>query len=409
MVALCALLALLTLAYCAKGLYYLVVKADMPNDMHLRWVETQYILHGENPGDIFMASQYSAAVRIPMWSKRPTTEIPWIGPVFTAGYPPWAYFANVPFYWPPWQRAARVYFAGWNVLALLVVFAYGYHVGRPLGALAGAILGFSGTAVSANATTLGVGQYGIVIVALIVATLWLLERFRDSGTAGVCLGLAFTKPILSGPFGVPLLFPIKPRSLIAVIVYMLVANGVIWAVTKANPVELVSQMLHAGQGYMDASYGPMNLLVSMGMPKPMSEAVTAVGCVGIEAVLLFVWMRAPLLVHFAIASVTARLWSYHHLYDNLVVMFLLIALGRLALERTTPIHVLAFLVMGLSLWAPGKFCDHLWYQIFQMVVWITGLALLLARTPRNAKLGEGVKAVPAHASSRAHQTSDNHS
>ena len=289
-------------------------------------------------------------------------------------------FCGRHFYWPNWP-AVRWYFAIFNLIAGGLIFAWAYGVGRPHGKLAALALALGCTACSANSTTLGLGQYGIVITALLAASLWLCQRRRGAGS-GLMLGLAMTKPIIAGPFCVPMLFRHEWKAIGWLAIYLTVADAVIWAVTKTNPVEMVVQMLRTGQGYMTSSYGPMNVLISLGMSQPRALAVTAVVVFGIGAVLMWQWVEAPLPVHFAIASVAGRLWTYHKLYDNVMLLFLLVAAGELAVRSRRPACFAVFLLIGLTLWAPGKACDHLSFQIFQVLMWIAGVAFLLACTPR---------------------------
>jgi hypothetical protein len=385
---LAVVLGALSLAYAAKGFTYLVLKPDVPSDFQLRWAETRYLLAGRNPNDAFFASPKAAAMRRPLWSPRDESPLPEIGAPLMSCYPPWGLFSGVLLYWPPDIQVARWYFGAANVGALAVLLMFGYRLGRHYGMWHGAALGLSCTALSSISTALGVGQYGVVITAFLVLCYWALarklEQGQDAAAAGWWLGLAAAKPILSGPFGLAFLFPLRMRALVTLFVFFAVANGVVWLATGANPVEMVLQMLRGGQEFVNDSYGPMNALIGLGVPPVVAQIGTALGCVAAAAVLIAMWARAPLLVTFAIAAVAARLWSYHHLYDNVVLLFLLAALGELACRRANASTVAAFLVVGISLWAPGKLCDLLPFQIFQTVAWVGGLAFLLACTPRHA-------------------------
>jgi hypothetical protein len=377
---LCVVLGIVSFIYWAKGMMYLAVRSATPNDLRLRWVDERYVFAGRNPYDTFFVTNPNIRSPGPMWNPRPTSPLPGIGPPLNAGYPPWAFFAGAIFYWPNWP-AVRWYFAIINLLAGGLIFAWAYGLGRSHGKLAALALALGCTACSAEATTLGLGQYGIVITALLAASLWLCVRRRGAGS-GLMLGLALAKPIIAGPFCVPMLFRREWKVIGLLAAYLVVADAVIWAVTKTNPVEMLLQMLRAGQGYMTDAYGPMNALIGMGMSQQHALAVTAVVVFSIGAILMWRWVEAPLLVHFAIASVAGRLWTYHKLYDNVMLVFLLVAAGELAFRSRRPACFAVFLLIGLTLWAPGKACDHLSFQIFQVLMWIAGMAFILACTPR---------------------------
>jgi hypothetical protein len=167
-----------------------------------------------------------------------------------------------------------------------------------------------------------------------------------------------------------------------VAIYVLIADAAIWLLTKTNPIEMTLQMLRATQGYMQVGYGPMTRLRSAGLPQSVAVSLTAVTVGAAAAIVTWGWAKSPLLSQYAIAAVAGRLWTYHQLYDNLMLLFLLLALGDLALRMGRKLHWCAFAAVGISLWAPGRWCDFAAFQNFQMLTWIIGLAVLLAATPR---------------------------
>ena len=376
---LCVLFAALTLVYAGKGFYVLTMRPEPPSDFHQRWVEQQYVLAGRNPYDVFFASP-NAAIHPQPWAHRDSRPLPEIGAPKIAGYPPWAYFSGALFFWPPNLTIARWYYAAWNAAGLGILFLLGYRIGRPCGTWEGAALGFAGTAQSAVSTTLGVGQYSILILALLILSLWSLQRERPRAS-GSWHALAAAKPISSGPFGLIFLFPPRWRGLVVMAGYLAVASDTVWLLTHTNPAEMLSQMLASGQTFIGDSYGLLNALTWLGLPLLQAEVAVALGCVGAACLLLALYPRAPMLTQFAIASVAARLWSYHHLYDNLLLVFLLMAMAELTLRKPTPLHGLALFFTGATLWLPGSYCDWLPFQMAQIAIWMAALALLLRRTP----------------------------
>ncbi len=373
-------LTILSLLYLGRGLHYAVQTPEPPNDLRLRWIEERYFLAGRDPNDAYFASPKGAANYHPLWTRRDESPLPEFGPPLTGGYPPWAFSIGLLFFGPSSFTVVRWWFAALNLLALAGVFLLGYKVARPRGLSEAWLLGLAGTAMSAISTTLGVGQYGLIVTGLLVLCFWSLPR----PMAGVWLGLAAAKPILSGPFGLPFLLPLRGRALAALAGVFLLANAFAWWQTGAPPIEMLLQMIHLGQTVITNSYGPMNTLNQLGVPIVAAEWIAALGSVAAAAWLMARWSGAPLLVHFAIAAVAARFWSYHQLYDNLVLVFLLVALGDLASRWPSRARGAAFLAVGLSLWAPGKWCDHVPFQVYQMCAWAGGLAILLAGTPRQA-------------------------
>jgi hypothetical protein len=358
-------------------------------------VDQRYILAGRNPYDVFFATPSGAFARRPMWNYRDAQPLPQIPAPVNGGYPPWAFFLGIFLYFPAWP-AVRAYFAAVNIAAGMFMLAFGFRIGLAHGRLSAITLALSCTGLGAASTTLGLGQYGIVIVAILMASLWLLEAHQRVW-AGAALGLAAAKPTISVPFGLPFLAQRQWKAISGLAIYLLIATAAIWLLTKTNPVEMTLQMLRATQAYMQVGYGPMNLLMSAGLPQSVAVLLAAVTLGAAAAIVTWGWAKSPLLNQYAIAAVAGRLWTYHQLYDNLMLVFLLLALGDLALQTGRKAHWCGFAAVGISLWAPGRWCDFVAFQNFQMLTWITALAVLLAASPRRDAPGElsGSSKIPA--------------
>lgn len=380
LIVLCIALTVATFTYWGRGLSFLTLAAADPTDLHQRWVDQRYILAGRNPYDVFFVTPKAAFARRPMWNYRDAQPLPHVPAPTTGGYPPWAFFLGIFLYFPPWP-AVRIYFAAVNVAAGAFMFAFGFRLGLGHGRLPAIALALCCTGLGAASTTLGLGQYGIVIVAMLMASLWLLQG-NHRLWAGVALGLAATKPTISALFGLPFLAQRQWTAIGGLAIYLLIADTAIWLLTKTNPIEMTLQMLRAGAGqpYMQVGYGPMNLLMSAGLPQSVALPLTAATFGLTAAIVTWLWAKSPSLNQYAIAAVAGRLWTYHQLYDNLMLVFLLLALGDLALRTGSKLHWFGFVAVGISLWAPGRWCDFVAFQNFQMLIWIAGLAVLLAAT-----------------------------
>jgi hypothetical protein len=125
------------------------------------------------------------------------------------------------------------------------------------------------------------------------------------------------------------------------------------------------------------------MLVGEGLETRTALLVCALVFGGIGASLIFCFRKAKMLVLFAIAAVAGRLGSYHQLYDNGMLLFLLLALGIDAARKQSRLGILGFLAVGVSLWAPGRFCDWSMFQAFQILAWLFGLIVLLSGQRRD--------------------------
>ena len=97
---------------------------------------------------------------------------------------------------------------------------------------------------------------------------------------------------------------------------------------------------------------------------------------------------------FAIATVWARLWTYHKSYDDVMLVFVMIPLGVLAFARPSSRRAMAaFAAMGVLAWIPGRVLGTPEVQVLQLMVWPLALAVLIILQPRMT--------APVHAPSRA--------
>ena len=80
---------------------------------------------------------------------------------------------------------------------------------------------------------------------------------------------------------------------------------------------------------------------------------------------------------FAIAAVMSRLWTYNLNTSNLILVFLLLALWRLAIETRDMRATGLFIAVGASLWVPASLSEHHIVQLAEHVTWLTGIIGLL--------------------------------
>src|SRR5262249_35288815 len=122
--------------------------------------------------------------------------------------------------------------------------------------------------------------------------------------------------------------------------------------------------------------------LASGINPKVATLVTMV-IVVIPAILLMRSSRvqAPL-TSFAIAAVAGRLWTYHRYYDDMMLVFLVIALGVLALRhQSCRLLWMAFLAVGVSVWTPGRVIVLPAFQLVQISTWFIGTTILLVYAP----------------------------
>ena len=355
-------------AYLARGAYFAFSSSA---DFQLRWTEQQYVFRGKNPSAVIPLS------RLPDPRRESYRDLPPDPDLGTAigGYPPWAYFTGAVFAWPSSFVAARWYFAGINLVLLALLLAWAVRPAGPADRRLGLLFAASLLATSSICTTLGLGQYGVIVLAALVGAYQLDQRGR-SLLAGVLLGVAMIKVTLAGPFLLPFLLRQRWKTVLSAAAYVGLGALVVWPAIDASPFVWLTEVLGTASHYVGDN-SVVSLTVGSGLGARDAVKIAAVVTTAAALVVLYLWRHASMLSLFAIASVAARFWTYHTHYDNLILIFLMLALGVHALRHDRAWAWTGFVAVGLSLWFPARFADVAAYQTFQWVMWSAGLVLLL--------------------------------
>jgi len=385
--AVAAVLLLVGAAYLGRGFTFLLLQRYSLTDFKHRWGEQRYVYNGQNPYDVVELIAAQHAKQPPPECSRDNRVDPRIGPLYfrQGGYPPWAFVTGALFVLPAAFPIACNYYAVLNALALVLTFLWAYHMGRSHSRASGLVLGAAALAIFGNYKTLQVGQYGILVNGLLIGLYYLLVRHRR-WLAGVAYGMAALKPQISALFAIIFLVRRQWASLLAATAYIGLASLGTWALTKTNPIEMLSQMYDMGQKWVDSSYSTFTqVLVELHVDKKIVTPVVAILGLLSTGVLMWLWRNGSMLTLFAIAATIGRLWSYHRNYDDVMLIFLVVALGKTVLARPSLWTVFAFILVGLTLWVPVPSLHKLYpleLQLIQIFGWLFGLAVLLANQPR---------------------------
>jgi hypothetical protein len=381
---LAVLLSCLAAVYVPVGLYHLVWDEHPIGaiDLRLRWQEQHYVFRQKSPFDVrdrwdaIKRGSGSNGVREP--EVEPDLGVP------RPGYPPWAYATGAALYWPSNWTAARYYFAGVNLILLFLLSAWAYQVGANAGTPIGRLFCAAVPATFSIHSTLGTGQYGLIVLMSLFAAMWFVER-GHSVLGGILIGVALAKPSLSGPFLIPLLVKQRWVALFTSAVYLGLGSCVTWWLTDSDPVTMLKQM--AGPFSLRSiteGVDPVALLSRLGVSSKTAMKVTAAVVSVVLLASTVIWRRASMLTLFGVSSVAARLWTYHRGYDDVIGIFLLMALGALAIARDSRIAKAAFLVMGLALWTPARMLGDV-VGLIILIAWIGCAAVLLGVASRMAQ------------------------
>lgn len=366
------ILLLVSASYFIKGFYTLVIFPRGAKDLFERWLEQQYIYLGQYPYD---AREGSSNV------------ITKLGPVVSGGYPPWAFFTG--FFLVarlPWQ-ITRLYFAFVNLISIFIVALFSYKIGSPYGK-SKALFSLSAIlAISTHTTTLNNGQYGIIINALLICFYWCLEK-RQYIWAGLALGLAMIKPNISGLYLFILLVHKRINAILSFTIYIIFANIYIWILVKETPIYMINHIIDQSQRFADRGGSGINILTNLGIDPKLATIVLGLLGIVIVTIIFYFWRNYSLLTLFAIASVIGRVCTYHQFYDNVMLIFLLLALIKITFDKPQTLNILILTLVAATLWIPRSMI-HLInaisiYEVTQLIIWTIALIYLLVYEKRNS-------------------------
>jgi hypothetical protein len=324
-------------------------------------------------------------------------------------YPPASYLILQPLFGWEDLLTVRWLFAATTVLTLALLV---YIVVKESGAatpLEQIFVALIPLAIYATSITIGNGQLTIHIIASLLMTVVLLDRERagsqkDLPVIGFLL-FSLVKPPISIPFFFLLFCSRGWMRKMAIIVMLYIALC------------LVSASLH-GVGIVELAldwFDMANKLGARGASKGsyanIDTWLTLVGLKGwatpaalILLAALGVWLyrnrHKDIWLLAGVAALVSRLWTYHRVYDDLLILIPMISLFRVAGHDSTGRNMglsagVLFAIMLAASLAPARLHDYPfpWYLLFtggQAVIWLGALIFFINQTRRSSlSSGEG--------------------
>lgn len=357
------ILIFLTLTYFFTGFYDLTINQNTAVDLFSRWQEQQYIYRGLYPYDAMKGSP---------------NIIPEIGTINSGGYPPWSFFTGFIFFPPISWPLTRFYHALLNFASILVLAAFAYQIGFPYGKSKALFTLTACLAMSSHKSTLSMGQYGIIINALLIIMFWLIQKNKNIW-AGLIFGIAMVKPNISAPYFLILAIHKRMKAIVAFSLYIIFGSINIWIITKLTPIYMLNTIFGQSKYFADKGYSAIGFVTALGFdPK---QATVFVGIIGILAITIMIYLcrNYSLLNLFAICCVIGRVCVYHRHYDNLMLVFLLLTLIKMTFNNPTKLNTFFLSLVGLSLWVPARIVDYANFEPVQIIIWIAALCYILIR------------------------------
>jgi hypothetical protein len=186
---------------------------------------------------------------------------------------------------------------------------------------------------------------------------------------------------MCGPF---LLIPVlknRLRALFSALFYLVIASAAIWIITRTNTLTMVFQMLRAAHSRPTEDAGLLAAALAIGIPYKLAVPLIMVASLAVFGLLMAIYKNSGSLVIFAIVAVFSRLWTYNANYSNMILVFVLFPLWRIAQHEPSVRTSLVFFTMAASLWVPASIAIHRTFQIVEIIIWLSSLSYLLLYSP----------------------------
>jgi hypothetical protein len=239
---------------------------------------------------------------------------------------------------------------------------------------------------NAVGVTLGNGQLIVhMLPALITAHLLLrrLEaRWYTDAFIAVLLLFVLIKPTLSVPFAWAAIMTtrrVRPFALTAIGYVLLTIFAA--SFQQENALTLVAQW--AGQESIGDGYGEVHsALFALGLQQwAMPASLLLLAALG-----LWTWRSrtADIWILMGVAAIIARIWTYHGVYDDVLILVPMVALFRIATSRVAGSYdVMAAVLLAATIAvmsAPGRLLgggSSALYIVAHVAVWLAVLAFLV--------------------------------
>lgn len=281
-------------------------------------------------------------------------------------------------------KANQTYGVAVNLLGLGVVLAFAWRLGRATARLDGVLMVTAVTAMQSVSSGFRVGQPGLLLSALLLCAMLLLARGRPLAAGGLW-ALTLVKPTNTLFAGLALLSRrgVWGLAVAAGITLGCATLAALW--TGHSLTELLSLTYsRTGLRFTVKGGSLVSLMHGLAVPPHAGTWVGAIAGLALMGVFrMYAGAWAGPLTWLAVAGYANRVFFYHAVYDDALLVFLLLALLRGWLSDRRPMSLAAALGVGLSLWLPlSTLLGPNSVFAIQLVPWTLGLAWLLRREAR---------------------------
>src|SRR5262249_23764502 len=158
--------------------------------------------------------------------------------------------------------------------------------------------------------------------------------------------------------------------------YIVGGTAVVCIWLNEPPLDLIQLWIQSAESLACAEYSPATFICRLGVPANTANRACEM-VVMVAAVAGFAWLRGVSLVTlFGLAAGFGRLWTYHRVYDNFMLVILLVAIADAYLRTTQWQLGAAMLAVGSTLWLPPKVADLEVIQLLHLALWGAAIVAL---------------------------------
>ena len=321
----------------------------------------------------------------------------------TAGYPPASYIILWPllnpFSWNMTRWLWAVMLSGmmsWLIYLIL-------KESRVKNTLARITLTLFVIAMYPTVITLGNGQLTLFIIPCILAGIILIRRQGSGWKQDLCVAFLLLFSLLKPNISVPFFWIVMIYSnFLRIFTFVVIGYGILtfWAAyfQQETCLALISQWLHNPSivkplgGY--GNYGNVHAwLLALGFGAwKMPASLCILLALGLW---IYYYRHANLWLLLGVTGIVARMWAYHRLYDDLLILLPMITLLRIVKQEANDNHCgviagILFFCSWLALLAPGTllllpFPYGTLFRVGQVLLWISISIFLLYQTTQENK------------------------
>lgn len=306
---------------------------------------------------------------------------------------PFSYLTIALLVWPP-REFLTLYAATINLMAFSVIGYWCWIRTVNFSKVERGCLFLACFACSTYGFMLQQGQFSAFFIALLAAVLLVDQGIQNVWlrvlATSFFMSLAVAKPQISLFFVLPLLVK-KRYSEIALVALVVTMSSFFFAsFAGVTPFEFLNNNKDHWPSIAQTGTNTIRLVSLLGVKPKTAFYGVALFFGALGTILIWRCRAASLPRLFALAGIISRLWSYHHAYDDCLIVFAVLEFGLIAIESRRQTDWIWFLALGFTLWFPTDILFHIsaektqeafiGFNVLQTMVWIAA-AYKLAQVP----------------------------